>query len=58
VDVIYLMLYNARAPTLSYKGKANLTAFVSGGGGLVVTCLSSASFREWPEFKTLCGRAG
>ena len=56
VDVIYLMLYNARTPTLSEKGKANLLEFVKGGKGLVVTHLSSASFREWPEFKALCGR--
>lgn len=56
VDVIYLMLYNARTPTLSDKGKENLLAFVRGGKGLVVTHLSSASFKEWPEFKALCGR--
>jgi type 1 glutamine amidotransferase len=56
VDAIYLMLYNARTPTLSDKWKENLLAFVSGGKGLVVTHMSSASFREWPEFKALCGR--
>ena len=56
VDVIYLMLYNARTPTLSDKGKENLQNFVKSGKGLVVTHLSSASFREWPEFKALCGR--
>jgi type 1 glutamine amidotransferase len=56
VDVIYLMTYNARTPTLSDKGKENLSAFVRGGKGLVVTHLSSASFKEWPEFKALCGR--
>jgi type 1 glutamine amidotransferase len=55
-DVIYLMLYNARTPTLSDKGKDNLLAFVNGGKGLVVTHLSSASFKEWPEFRALCGR--
>ena len=56
VDAIYLMLYNARTPTLSDKGKENLVAFVKGGKGLVVTHLSSASFKEWPEFRALCGR--
>jgi len=56
VDVIYLMVYNARTPTLSDKGKENLLGFVNGGKGLVVTHLSSASFKEWPEFKSLCGR--
>ncbi len=56
VAVIYLMLYNARTPTLSDKGKENLLNFVKGGKGLVVTHLSSASFKEWTEFKALCGR--
>lgn len=56
VDAIYLMIYNARTPTLSDKGKENLLNFVKGGKGLVVTHLSSASFKEWPEFKALCGR--
>lgn len=56
VAVIYLMLYNARTPTLSDKGKENLLNFVKSGRGLVVTHLSSASFKEWPEFKALCGR--
>jgi type 1 glutamine amidotransferase len=50
------MSYNARTPTLSERGKQNLTAFVKAGRGLVVTHLSSASFSEWPEFKALCGR--
>ncbi len=56
VDTIYLMLYNSRTPTLSDKGKENLVNFVKGGKGLVVTHLSSASFKEWPEFRALCGR--
>ena len=56
VDVICLMMYNARTPTLSDKGKENLLNFVKDGKGLVVTHLSSASFKEWPEFKALCGR--
>jgi uncharacterized protein len=56
VDAIYLMLYNARTPTLSDKAKENLVSFVKGGKGLVVTHLSSASFKEWPEFKAMCGR--
>ncbi len=56
VDAIYLMLYNARTPTLSDAAKQNLSAFVKSGKGLVVTHLSSASFAEWPEFKAMCGR--
>jgi uncharacterized protein len=56
VDVIYFMMYNAKTPTLSDKGKENLLNFVKGGKGFVVTHLSSASFKEWTEFKALCGR--
>jgi uncharacterized protein len=56
VDVIYFMMYNARTPTLSDQGKANLLSFVNGGKGFVVTHLASASFKEWAEFKGLCGR--
>ena len=56
VDVIYFMMYNAKTPTLSDAGKANLLGFVKGGKGFVVTHLSSASFNEWAEFRALCGR--
>jgi len=56
VDAIYLMVYNARTPTLSDAAKQNLSAFVKSGKGLVVTHLSSASFSEWAEFKAMCGR--
>ena len=56
VDVLYFMMYNAKTPTLSDKGKENLLNFVKGGKGFVVTHLSSASFKEWSEFQALCGR--
>lgn len=55
-DLVFLHLYNAKTPTLSDAGKANLLSFVKGGKGFVVSHLSSASFQEWPEFKALCGR--
>jgi hypothetical protein len=55
-DVVYLNLYNAKTPTLSDQAKANLLDFVKAGKGFVVTHLSSASFKEWDEFKKLCGR--
>jgi type 1 glutamine amidotransferase len=56
IDVIYFMSYNARTPTLSAVGKENLLAFVKGGKGFVVTHLASASFKDWAEFRNLCGR--
>jgi uncharacterized protein len=56
VDVIYFQMYNAKTPMLSDAGKANLLGFVKGGKGFVVTHLSSASFKDWAEFRALCGR--
>ncbi len=55
-DAIYLAMYNAKTPTISDQAKANLVDFVKGGKGFVVSHLSSASFKEWPEFRALCGR--
>jgi type 1 glutamine amidotransferase len=55
-DVIFLHLYNAKTPTLSAAADENLQKFVGGDKGLVVSHLSSASFKEWPEFRKLCGR--
>jgi type 1 glutamine amidotransferase len=55
-DVIFLHFYNAKLPTLSDTAKENLLGFVRGGKGFVVSHLSSASFKEWDEFKKLCGR--
>ncbi len=55
-DLVLLHLYNAKTPTLSDTAKENLAGFVKGGKGLVVSHLSSASFKEWQEFPKLCGR--
>jgi hypothetical protein len=55
-DLIFLHLYNAKTPTLSDAAKANLLQFVKGGKGLAVSHLSSASFKEWEEFRKMCGR--
>ena len=55
-DLVFLHLYNAKTPTLSAAAKANLLQFVNGGKGLAVSHLSSASFKEWEEFRKLCGR--
>lgn len=55
-DLIFLHLYNAKTPTLSDTAKANLLQFVKGGKGLAVSHLSSASFKEWEEFRRMCGR--
>ncbi len=55
-DLVFLAMYNAKTPTLSPGAKENLVKFVSGGKGLVISHLSSASFKEWDEFGKLCGR--
>lgn len=55
-DVIHFAMYNAKTPTISDGAKENLLRFVKAGKGLVVSHLASASFKEWPEFRALCGR--
>lgn len=55
-DLVLLHLYNAKTPTLSAGAKENLASFVKDGKGLVISHLSSASFKEWEEFPKLCGR--
>ena len=55
-DLIFLALYNAKTPTLNDVAKENLLDFVKGGKGFAVAHLASASFKEWDEFKKLCGR--
>ena len=55
-DVVFLAMYNAKTPTLSDGAKENLAAFVKDGKGLVISHLSSASFKEWDEFHKMCGR--
>ncbi len=55
-DLVFLDYYNAQTPTLSAAAKENLLNFVSNGKGFALAHLSSASFKEWPEFGKLCGR--
>jgi type 1 glutamine amidotransferase len=55
-QVVFLGMYNAKTPTLSAEAKENLVNFVKGGKGFVVSHLASASFKDWDEFKKLCGR--
>lgn len=55
-DVIFLTLFNASTPTLSEQAKENLLNFVKSGKGFVFSHLAAASFKEWAEFKNLCGR--
>ena len=55
-DLVFLHMYNAKTPTLSAGAKENLASYVKDGKGLVISHLSSASFKEWEEFPKLCGR--
>jgi hypothetical protein len=55
-DVIFLTLYNASTPTLSDQAKENLLNYVKSGKGFAFSHLAGASFKEWNEFKNLCGR--
>ena len=55
-DLIYFALYNTKTPPPSAAGQQNLLAFVKGGKGFAVAHLASASYKDWPEFRQLCGR--
>jgi len=55
-DLIFLQYYNAKTPAVSKTAIDNLVKFVQDGKGLTVSHLSSASFKEYPEFQKLCGR--
>ena len=55
-NLIYFALYNAKTPPPSDAGKQNLLDFVKGGKGFAVAHLASASYKDWPEFRQLCGR--
>lgn len=56
-DLVFFAMYNAKTPTLSDAAKENLLNYVKSGKGFAVSHLASASFKEWPEFRQLCGRA-
>lgn len=55
-DVVFLTLFNASTPTLSDQAKENLLNYVKSGKGFAFSHLAAASFKEWDEFKKLCGR--
>jgi type 1 glutamine amidotransferase len=55
-DMVFLTSYNASTPTLSDTAKENLISFVKSGKGFAISHLASASYKEWDEFKNLCGR--
>jgi type 1 glutamine amidotransferase len=55
-DLVFLTSFNARTPTLTAEAKENLVNFVKNGKGFAVSHLASASYKEWDEFKKLCGR--
>jgi type 1 glutamine amidotransferase len=55
-DLVFLNLYNRKLPTLTDAAKENLLNFVKSGKGFTVAHLASASFKEWDEFRKMCGR--
>jgi len=54
-DVIFMTRYNTKA-AISDKAKSNLLSFVKSGKGFAIAHLASASFPDWPEFRTMVGR--
>jgi uncharacterized protein len=55
-QLVFLALYNAKTPTLSAEARENLVNFVKNGKGFALSHLASASYKDWDEFKKLCGR--
>lgn len=55
-DVIVFTMYNHNTPEIGDAAKQNLLDFVADGKGFFVQHLASASFKDWPEFRALCGR--
>ena len=55
-DLIFLNYYNSKNQPLSDQAKDNLLSFVKNGKGFAISHLASASFKEWAEFRKMCGR--
>lgn len=55
-DLVFLSYYNSKNQPLTDQAKENLLAFVKGGKGFALSHLSSASFKEWSEFRKMVGR--
>jgi len=55
-DLIFLSYYNAKSPAITEAARENLVNFVKGGKGLAISHLSSASWKEWDEFRKMAGR--
>ncbi len=55
-DVIVFTHYAKSLPMLTDLAKENLVGFVTGGKGLYVQHLASASYGDWDEFGKMCGR--
>jgi type 1 glutamine amidotransferase len=55
-DLVFFALYNAKTPPISDTAKENLLNHVRSGKGFAIAHLASASYKDWPEFRKLCGR--
>lgn len=55
-DLVFFALYNAKTPPISDAAKENLLNYVKSGKGFAIAHLASASYKDWPEFRKLCGR--
>lgn len=56
-DVVILHFMNWEVPGPGPEARANLTNFVASGKGLMLTHFACGAWQEWPDFKTLAGRA-
>lgn len=56
-QAIVLNYLNWKCPDPGEPARANLKKFIEGGKGLVIVHNACAAFGDWPEFKTIAGRA-
>jgi type 1 glutamine amidotransferase len=56
-DVVLLHFMNWEVPAPGPKARENLRRVIEGGKGLMLVHFACGAWQDWPEFKTLAGRA-
>ncbi|MCX6906280.1 MAG: ThuA domain-containing protein [Verrucomicrobia bacterium] len=55
-DLVLIHFMNWETPGPGPEARANLTRFVEGGKGLMLTHFACGAWQEWPDFRKLAGR--
>jgi type 1 glutamine amidotransferase len=56
-DAIVMNYMNWKCPDPGEPARGNLKKFVEGGKGLVLVHFACGAFQDWPEFRSIAGRA-